>query len=109
MPQPHEEIREQLHDRLRALEQRLGRIATDRRHEATPLERDFAEQAVQRENDEVLDALDESGRREFDELQQALGRMEAGSYGICEECEEPISDARLRVLLTATRCVECAE
>jgi RNA polymerase-binding transcription factor DksA len=86
----------------------MGSITSDRRHERDPLERDFAEQATQREGDEVLDALDESGRRELAQVRAALARMEAGSYGECVVCGEEIPPARLRAVPTATTCVACA-
>jgi RNA polymerase-binding transcription factor DksA len=104
----HAEYKQQLLDRLALLERRVGRISEDLRHESVPLERDFEEQATQREGEEVLGALDEAGRRELDSIRGALARIEAGSYGTCRRCGEPIAAARLRVLPTALDCVECA-
>jgi DnaK suppressor protein len=45
--------------------------------------------------------------RDLKLVDRALADMEAGRYGICAECEEPISPRRLRALPFATRCVEC--
>jgi DnaK suppressor protein len=39
----------------------------------------------------------------------ALARLEAGEYGRCVECGADISEARLRALPFAVRCVECEE
>jgi len=104
----HDEIRQELLRRRAALERRVGVISTERRHERDPIESDFAEQATQRENDEVLDALDESGRRELEQVRAALARMDAGSYGTCSVCGEEIPAGRLRAVPTATTCVACA-
>jgi RNA polymerase-binding protein DksA len=104
----HVALREKLRERLRALERRMHRIAGDLRHEHEPLEGDFAEQAVQRENEEVLEGLDEVGRRELDAIRAALARMDAGTYGTCLSCGEPIAEARLEAMPTASRCVACA-
>ena len=41
-------------------------------------------------------------------LQAALRRIEAGEFGWCEECGEPIAEARLEIDPVATRCVGCA-
>jgi RNA polymerase-binding transcription factor DksA len=37
-------------------------------------------------------------RFQLDEVEHALERMDAGTYGICEECGRPIPLARLRIL-----------
>lgn len=41
-------------------------------------------------------------------VERALGRVEEGSYGICESCGNQIPVARLEVLPYATECVSCA-
>lgn len=41
-------------------------------------------------------------------VQHALKRIEAGTYGLCESCGEPIPVARLDALPYATFCVDCA-
>lgn len=104
----HAQLRDKLRERLAALSQRIHRIKGDLRHETEPLEGDFAEQAVQRENEEVLEGLDEAGRREVDAIRAALARMDAGTYGTCLACGEAIAIERLRVVPTASRCVACA-
>jgi DnaK suppressor protein len=40
-------------------------------------------------------------------IDQALVRLENGTYGICEECEEEISVERLKVRPVTTLCIEC--
>ena len=40
-------------------------------------------------------------------LREALERIENGTYGICEECEEEISEARLKARPMTTLCIEC--
>jgi DnaK suppressor protein len=43
------------------------------------------------------------------EISDALRRMEHGSYGVCPECEEPISTKRLDAVPWARYCVACQE
>ncbi|HTM49049.1 MAG TPA: TraR/DksA C4-type zinc finger protein [Bryobacteraceae bacterium] len=43
------------------------------------------------------------------EVEEALRRVEQGSFGICQECEEPISPKRLQALPWAKFCVRCQE
>ncbi len=40
---------------------------------------------------------------------EALARLDAGRYGVCAECEEPIPAPRLRALPFAVRCLPCQE
>jgi RNA polymerase-binding transcription factor len=41
------------------------------------------------------------------EIDAALGRVEAGTYGVCESCHQPIAEARLEAVPEATLCVAC--
>lgn len=43
------------------------------------------------------------------EVKDALERMEAGTYGICENCGQPIDLARLEAIPYTTLCLSCAE
>lgn len=52
-------------------------------------------------------ALLEARTRERNQLDDALRRLDEGTYGICEDCEVPISQGRLRALPFARRCVDC--
>ena len=40
-------------------------------------------------------------------IKEALERIENGSYGICEDCEEEISEERLEARPVTTLCIEC--
>ena len=46
--------------------------------------------------------------RETAEL-EALKRLEAGTYGVCADCSEPIAKARLLATPEVTRCIACQE
>lgn len=46
-------------------------------------------------------------RKALHAIDEALTKIEEGSYGICEECGEPIGEKRLSVLPAATLCVVC--
>jgi DnaK suppressor protein len=43
------------------------------------------------------------------EVEEAMARVQEGTYGICQECEEPISPKRLQALPWAKFCVRCQE
>jgi len=91
------------------LERHLNIVERDARHGGESLDDDFAEQAVQRQNDEVLVALDDAGIAELKQINAALQRLENQQYGICVSCGIEIPIARLEALPYADRCIDCAE
>ena len=42
-------------------------------------------------------------------ISDALKRIELGSYGICESCEEEISETRLKARPVTTLCIDCKQ
>jgi RNA polymerase-binding protein DksA len=42
------------------------------------------------------------------EVEAAIARLAAGTYGICEQCGQPIATARLEARPTARTCMDCA-
>jgi RNA polymerase-binding transcription factor DksA len=46
---------------------------------------------------------------ELNEVEAALARIRAGTYGDCRDCGEPIALARLSAYPTAMRCLACQE
>jgi len=91
------------------LNRRIEAIENDVHHKNEPVEKDFAEQVTQRENDDVLSAIDEEAQQTVHLIDAALARIKDGNYGICAICGTKIPDARLSALPYATTCVNCAE
>ncbi len=102
------EIRQQLLAKRQELIQRVADIQKDLRNEDNPVEKDFEEQAVQMENEEVLNALDAEGRTTLLKIDRALQRIEAGNYDICTMCDTTIPIERLRAMPYTELCVDCA-
>jgi RNA polymerase-binding transcription factor DksA len=98
-----------LTSRYAEIQDRLSKISRERQHVNKPLEKDFAEQATETENDEVLDALDLKIRAEMSMIEQTLERLKSGDYGICSECGEKIPEKRLMAMPEAIRCISCEE
>jgi DnaK suppressor protein len=68
---------------------------------------DAADTAMKlRERDDIERMMDQR-RRQRAALVVSLARLEAGTHGHCEACEEPIAPARLQAVPTATMCVSC--
>ncbi|MGQ9677918.1 MAG: TraR/DksA family transcriptional regulator [bacterium] len=67
---------------------------------------DQGSENFQREFASQLRSIESRSLREIDE---ALTRIAAGTYGICEQCGEPIPVARLDVVPYARLCMKCAK
>ena len=101
----YETLQAQLEERLASLQQRLASIKKDVTQSHSG---DSAEQAQERENDEVVDAIGNETAQSIRVIQAALDRIADGTYGICADCGEHIAQARLEAIPEATRCVNCA-
>jgi DnaK suppressor protein len=101
-------IKQQL-ERLRMeLLDKQKRLARHTRHREEPLPQDFAEQAVELENQEVMEALDREVTDDLRKVARALQRLDADEYLHCSVCGEEIPEGRLKALPTTDRCVSCA-
>ena len=103
-----EQIRHKLESMRSELHERQQRIAKHTRHRDEPLPSDFAEQATELENGETLVALDREAEQEIVRIDQALKRLEDGSYGCCISCGEAIAEKRLDAIPHASLCIDCA-
>lgn len=102
----HDVLRSELETRLAQLQQRLASIKKD---VTQPHSDDWSEQAQERENDEVVDAIGNETQQSIREVQAALERLDAGDYGVCEACGSEIAAGRLQAMPEATRCIGCAD
>lgn len=71
--------------------------------------RDSGEQAVERENDEVIDQLEREASEELKQVQDAIQRINSGKYHLCTSCGGDISAARLKAIPYTTLCITCAD
>lgn len=74
-----------------------------------PAPHDDEDRASEREEDEVLEQLGNSGLKEIQMIKAALKRVEDGVYGECAKCGEDISEARLDLVPYAPLCRNCAK
>ena len=68
------------------LTRRITAIEADIHHKKEPVEKDFAEQVTQRENDDVLSAIDVEAKHTVHLIDAALTRIKNGYYGTCTSC-----------------------
>lgn len=102
--------------------------------ETAPTEQ--ARRALEEERDHLRSQLDELGVVEYDEnfadsgqvaaeqgenralvnrladtlaeVEKALEKLDAGTYGTCEQCGAAIGEARLEAMPSAPTCIDCA-
>lgn len=103
-----DDVRMQLLARRAELSDRKVRVERDLKRENDALVADFADRAIQTQNDGPLQAIGEAVEDELHRIDLALERLEAGQYGICTECGLRVELERLQAVPYATTCMECA-
>ncbi len=106
-------LRQSLIERRQELQKQIDALLAQHRD----IHSDFRENSVLDTEDMSLRdatgaqqiALLEARTRQRNQLDDALRRLDEGTYGICEDCEVPIAPARLRAMPFARRCVKCQE
>ena len=107
-------LREKLLDEKREIEERVQAHYSMREQMSTSLQElsmydnhpaDIGSELFEREKDLALDSLDREALKEID---QALARMDEGTYGICTVCGREIPEARLEAFPRAMTCKEHA-
>ncbi|MEO6276643.1 TraR/DksA family transcriptional regulator [Roseateles sp.] len=68
---------------------------------------DFKDGAERTQRHQTEDFQAERDLRELQDVDDALGRLDAGSYGDCAGCGEPIAVARLTALPSVRLCAAC--
>ena len=104
-----EAIRRKLQAQKQELLTRAAKVRADITRSSGPLEKDFAEQVVQMENDAVLAGISEATAAELAQINRALAQLDQGTYGLCSRCGQPIDERRLQALPYSDRCITCAE
>ena len=99
-------------DRLQAIVAEMERIERETLSEASGENnyRDhMADQGSATFERELDMTLEENARENLLEVQQALDRIAAGSYGTCARCGKEIPVERLEAYPTASLCIVCKE
>lgn len=92
---------------IQEIKQQLGQSVTEEQARRLESAMDSGDQALVDFEREMGISLQEMRTRERKMIDEALDRLEEGTYGACAECEEEISERRLHALPFARLCVEC--
>ena len=102
-------IKQTLIEKRQELELRFSRTQEHIKHKDGPPNPDFAEQATERQNEDVVYGLDEAARVELEQIKQALHRIETNEYGLCLDCGEQIPYERLEAIPFTAYCKNCMD
>ncbi|WP_308191823.1 TraR/DksA family transcriptional regulator [Kitasatospora humi] len=95
---------QRLKDEIEAAEAALTGLMRDSNDGAGDDQVDAGTKNINRESEL---SLANNARDMLDQSERALGRLEAGEFGSCESCGQPIGKARLQAFPRATLCVSC--
>ena len=99
------QLKQQLIQQQSLLAKRIDKISQDFQKGRSA---DFAEQATENENNEVLIGLKLEAENELKQIAGALLKIDSDEYGLCEQCGNPIAEERLVALPYANACIHCA-
>jgi len=111
MAAKYQALRQQLKSERVRLERELEQMeasasSSDERREGSPFGKREEEATETLELEKRL-TLENRIRNQISEVDHALKKFEAGTYGFCDSCGQAIDPARLEALPKATLCMSC--
>lgn len=95
-----------LNDEMKSLLGEAGKTVSEMTSDASNFP-DPTDRATQESDRNFELRIRDRERKLINKIKDALSRIEAGNFGICEDCGEEISDARLRARPVTTQCIDC--
>ena len=92
---------------VQEIKQQLGQSVTEEQQRRLEAAMDSGDQALVDLEREMGISLQEMRNRERQLIDDALDSLDEGTYGMCADCGEEISEKRLHALPFARLCVEC--
>ena len=102
-----ETVKQELLGRKHELEEKLARMAKEKVTDDQV--KDPGDEAFSSTMESLKSSFQDTEIREYNRLLKALGKIEDGTYGICVDCGESISEKRLKSYTDAARCLVCQE
>ncbi|MET9295026.1 TraR/DksA C4-type zinc finger protein [Streptomyces sp. NPDC003077] len=84
-----------------------ARQRLDHERESRLMQLKAIEEAEQQASDDLLSAQKAATKHILSEIDAAIGRLDNGVYGICQDCAKPIPAERLEILPYTRHCVGC--
>lgn len=96
-----------LEGRIHALLEEAGKTCTDMRHDRKGDFPDPTDRASLESDRNFLLRIKDRERKLITKVQEALDRIDHGTFGVCESCGRAISEKRLMARPVTTLCIEC--
>ena len=106
-PQQLSEIREELRRSLARLERSMKTNGNGRSPELDQSAVGRLSRIEALQNQGMTQTLKDRDRLQFEQVMDALGRIDAGTFGYCTDCRAPIRFERLLVFPEALNCAAC--
>ena len=104
-----EKYRKLLEQKKAELSNELAKARTAEEESNEESTQDIADKAVSSYTREFLYSLTDGERTVLLQIDEALGRIDDGSYGLCGNCGVQMSDKRLTAVPWTPYCVDCQE
>ncbi len=102
-----EKIKALLLARQKELEEAIAQLQAE--GENNDQIQDQADQALSSAFETLKSSLHNNEYEEYKMIEKALEMVDAGTYGMCVDCQQDISEKRLQSYPNATRCLPCQE
>src|SRR5215210_6876490 len=100
------EERERVSATINHLHEENSRSLEDETEEET-YDNHLADSATATVNREIDYTLEENSEHVLQAINEALSRIESGTFGACGRCGKPIAEERLEAIPYANRCIDC--
>ncbi len=101
--------RKRLEQKQEELSRLVSKSEQDGRSVDEDITQDIADKAANSYTKEFLFHQSDDNRRILQLVQEALGRIKSGEYGLCVACQEEVQTKRLEAVPWARHCIECQE
>lgn len=101
--------RDKLLERRESLFRQVTEAEVSSRNRDAEITQDPADMAANAYAKELLISMSGNDRRLLGMIDEALVRVEAGEYGLCVHCGEPVQEKRLEAVPWARHCLRCQD
>lgn len=104
-----ERYKKELLEKKKEINRHLSEFYTESKEVETGIAQDVVDRAESSYTKEFLLSLSNKERKQLSLINEALKRIEKGTYGICQRCTQEIGKKRLEAIPWTPYCINCQE